>query len=221
MKNIGLLLATIVGSLVLIIGIAFFFSKSTTTSSTGQTAQPEPQEVVVSDGALSVGPADAKVTIVEFSDFQCPSCKAVSPLIKQVLAQYPNDVRLVYRHYPLVSIHPYAQIAAQASEAAAEQNKFWEFHDVLFEKQAEWSQLSSQGQVEAKFVEYAGQLGIDTAQFRERITADEVRKRVLDDVADAQKLSLSGTPSLFVNNQRVPAPGQLLTTVQSLVSSQE
>jgi protein-disulfide isomerase len=121
----------------------------------------------------------------------------------------------------LVSIHPYAQLAAQASEVAAEQGKFWEYHDLLFEKQPEWAKLSSASQVEDKFVEYAGQLGIDTAKFRERIAADEIRQKVLTDVADSQELNLSGTPSLFVNNTRVPAPGQLLTTVQSLLESQE
>lgn len=220
MKNVGLLLATIVGSLILVVGIAFFFSGKTSTIDPNST-ESAPQELVLSEGKLFRGPADAKVTIVEFSDFQCPSCKAVEPLLKQVLAKYPNDVRLVYRHYPLVSIHQYAQIAAQASEAAAEQGKFWEFHDVLFEKQEAWSKLSSESQVIDAFVEYAGQLGIDTTKFRERIAADEVRKRVLADVADSQKLNLSGTPSLFVNNKRVPAPGQLLTTVQSLLESKE
>lgn len=219
MKNLGLLLATIVGSLVLVVGIAFFFSGKSSTTTTNE--GPAPQEKVLGEARLAKGPADAKVTIVEFSDFQCPACRAVQPLIKQIVNQYPNDVRFVYRHYPLVSIHPYAQLAAQASEAAAEQGKFWEFHDLLFEKQPEWAQLSSATQVEDKFVEYAGQMGIDSAKFREKIAADEIRQKVLADVADSQELNLSGTPSLFVNNTRVPAPGQLLTTVQSLLESQE
>lgn len=220
MKNVGLLLATIIGSLVLVIGIAVFFSNSSSSTGDATLAEPADQAVVLADARLATGPADAKVTIVEFSDFQCPACRQVEPIIKQVLAQYPNDVRFVYRHLPLVAIHPYAQLAAQASEVAAEQNKFWEYHDVLFEKQPEWSGLSSQDQAEDKFVEYAGELGIDTAAFRERITSDEIGQRVLDDVADTSTLKLSGTPTLFVNNQRVPAPGQLVTTVQSLIESQ-
>lgn len=220
MKNIGLLLFTIVGSLVLVVAIAFFFTGQTSTSSSA-IDEPAPQELVLAEGRLATGSAQAKVTIVEFSDFQCPACRAVQPLIKQVVAQYPNDVRFVYRHYPLVSIHPYAQLAAQASEVAAEQGKFWEYHDLLFEKQPEWAALSSQGAVEDAFVEYAGQLGIDSTAFRERIAADEIRKKVLADQADSQKLNLSGTPSLFVNNTRVPAPGQLLTTVQSLLDESQ
>lgn len=228
MKNLPLLIGTIVGSLVLVIGIAVFFSNSSSsTSAPGSQAQnfdevePSPEEDVLAEARNSMGPEDAAVTIVEFSDFQCPACRAVSPLIKQVTTQYPEDVRFVYRHLPLVSIHPYAQLAAQASEVAAEENLFFEYHDLLFERQPEWSRLSSASQVEDAFVEYAGELGIDTDSFRERINAEDVRERVTNDVIDTQSLRLTSTPTLFVNNRRVPAPGQLPQIVESLLEDSQ
>ncbi len=85
------------------------------------------------------GGEDAYVTIIEYSDFQCPACASVAPMLQQLAAAYPNDVRLVYRHFPLVSIHPNAQKAAEAAEAAGAQGKFWEYHDTLFANQADFA----------------------------------------------------------------------------------
>ncbi|MBI4079000.1 MAG: DsbA family protein, partial [Candidatus Levybacteria bacterium] len=85
----------------------------------------------------------AKVTIVEFSDFQCPFCARAYPTMNQVLDGYGDKVKLVYKHFPLNAIQPLAQKAAEASECAKDQGKFWEFHDVLFEKAEEWTSLSS------------------------------------------------------------------------------
>lgn len=223
MKNLPLLLGTIIGSLVLVIGIAFFFSGESTQQQQNVTPEnfsqiePEPEEQVLGDARNVKGATESAITIVEFSDFQCPACKAAEPLISQVVEQYPNDVRLVYRHFPLNSIHPYAQMAGYASEVAADEGLFWEYHDKLFEQQLVWSQMGSASEVEDAFVTYAGELGIDTDSFREKIASQEIKDRVLQDVADANTLGLSGTPTLFVNNRRVPAPGQLPAIVQSLI----
>jgi protein-disulfide isomerase len=222
MKNLPLLLATIVGSLVLVFGIAYFFSGGSgpaqnNNPATFAEAEQEPEEIILGDARNTTGPEDATITIVEFSDLQCPACKAIAPLVKQVLAEHPEDVKLVYRHFPLNSIHPYAQLAAYASEAAADEGKCWEFHDKLFEQQPVWSKMSSAGEVEDIFVTYADELGIDTAVFQEKIGSEEIKERVLQDVADTNKLGLTGTPTLFVNNRRVPAPGQLPAIVQSLI----
>jgi len=89
----------------------------------------------------SKGPENAPITIVEFSDFQCPFCSRALPTVNQVMSAYKDKVRLVYKHMPLVSLHPRAHITAQAAECAKDQGKFWEFHDQLFEKQNDWASL--------------------------------------------------------------------------------
>lgn len=218
MKNIPLLIGTIVGTIALVVGIAFFFSG---TNQQNGLAAPADEATVLGEARHATGSAEAKVTIVEFSDFQCPACQAIQPLVKQVTAQYPDDVRLVYRHFPISSIHPYAQIAAQASEVAAEEGKFWEMHDLLFARQSAWEGLESEDAVRVTLTEYAGELGIDSAKFSERIGSEEIRQRVLEDLADVSALGLNSTPSLFVNNQKISAPQQLLPAVESLVTNQE
>lgn len=100
---------------------------------------PKPREVTFADTDSQRGPKDAKVTIVEFSDFQCPYCSRAFPTVEQVMKDYNGKVRLVYKHFPLVSIHPHAQKAAEAAECAKAQGKFWEFHDQLFTTQTDWS----------------------------------------------------------------------------------
>lgn len=100
---------------------------------------PKPRVVTFAETDSSRGPKDAKITIVEFSDFQCPYCSRAFPTIEQVMKDYNGKVRLVFKHFPLISIHPHAQKAAEAAECAKAQGKFWEFHDKLFTAQNDWS----------------------------------------------------------------------------------
>lgn len=201
----------------MVLGIAIFFSKNA-----APTAQaPADPALVLGTAYHALGPAAAPVTIVEFSDFQCPACKATQPLVEQVMAKYPEQVRLVYRHFPLSSIHPYAQLAAESAEVVAQlaedETKFWEMHDLLFERQETWAAATSADAVRDIFSQYAQELGIDSAAFSERIGSEEIKQRVLSDVADASSLGLNSTPSLFVNNQPVTAP-QLHAVVESILN---
>jgi protein-disulfide isomerase len=214
MKNIPLLVITLVSTLVLIVGMAIYFSQNAASSLVVDQAK-------LTNGArLTKGPETAQVTLVEFSDLQCPACKAIQPLVQEVSKQYPDKVRVVYRHFPLTQVHPYATLAAQASEVAAEQGKFWEMHDKLFATQSDWAELDSEEKATEKFAEYAQELQIDKATFLARIQASEVKQRVADDAALAAELKLNSTPTLFVNGKKVTAPQQLLQTVGSLVQAQ-
>ncbi|HLD24557.1 MAG TPA: thioredoxin domain-containing protein [Patescibacteria group bacterium] len=116
------------------------YSKSLQDAAQSGAFDPKPRTVAVGNSSVR-GKAGAPVTIIEFSDFQCPFCGRANPTVKQVLKEYGDKVILAYKHFPLVSIHPRAQKAAEASECAKDQGKFWEFHDQLFDNQTDWSSL--------------------------------------------------------------------------------
>lgn len=213
MKNLPLLIGTIVGTLILIIGVALLSSRPSTTS-TGEVDQ-----ALLTDGArYAKGAENAEVTIVEFSDLQCPACRSAQPLLNQVMTQYGDKVRIVYRHFPLVTIHRYAQVAGEASEVAGNAGKFWEFHDVLFANQDEWSNLGSQDEVVAKFGEYFDQLEIDKTDLAQKIESSDIEQRVNQDSALAQSIGVNSTPTFYVNGRQTAAP-QLLSTVESLLTN--
>ncbi len=136
------------------------------------------------------------VTIVEFSDFQCPACKAVQEPLKQILEKNKGKVKFVYRHFPLSSIHKNAMVAAQAAESAGLQGKFWEMHDLLFEKQTEWE---GESDPRVKFAEYATSLGLDSDRFTAEMNSQEAKDAVNADNLVATRYRLTGTPTFFIN----------------------
>ncbi|MFY1691644.1 Na+/H+ antiporter NhaA [Plantactinospora sp. WMMB782] len=138
------------------------------------------------------GPADASVTVVEYGDFQCPYCGQAEPAVRELLADL--DLRYVWRHLPLTDVHPQAQLAAEAAEAAAAQGAFWEMHDLLLDHQ---DRLRTDD-----LVGYAGRLGLDQAQFQADLMADEHAARVAKDVDSADLSGVSGTPTFFINDRR-------------------
>jgi protein-disulfide isomerase len=162
----------------------------------------KPPVVDVSAGeAPFKGPQDAPITIVEFSDFQCPFCKQVVSVLSQVLEQYPGRVKLAFRDFPIPTIHPHAQKAAEAAHCAEEQGKFWEYHDLLFAKQDE---LPTEN-----FVDYARSLGLEAAAFQTCLESHRQKDRVEQNHADGMKAGVSGTPAFFIN-------GRLLSGAQPL-----
>jgi protein-disulfide isomerase len=156
--------------------------------------RPDPGErhQVSLDGAPVRGPEDAKVTIVEFGDFQCPFCTRVTSTLQQIQKQYPNDVKLVFKHLPL-RIHPQAPGAHAAAEAAHRQGRFWEMHDKIFANQADLAPET--------FVAYAQQIGLDVEKFEKDVASEDVKKRLDADTQEAQKLGVSGTPAFFINGK--------------------
>jgi len=149
------------------------------------------------------GKADAKVTLVEYSDFQCPACGSFSPLVASLLDDFPDDLRVIYRHFPLTSIHKNAQSAAYAAEAASQQGKFWEMHDKLFASQEEWSNLVDP---KDKFLEYAESLELGKDQFLIDYQSPEIEAQVKNDSDSALSFGLNGTPTFFVNNRKIELP---------------
>jgi protein-disulfide isomerase len=152
--------------------------------------QPVPIPV---QGVPSKGPANARLVVVEFSDFECPYCAKAAVKVDEILKAFPNDARLVYKQYP-IDTHPNAAMAAAASLAAHAQNKFWPMHDQLF---ANGSRLSA-----GKIVEIAKTLGLDMTRFESDLKSARIKLAVDKDVADGNKLVISGTPTFFVNGKR-------------------
>jgi len=140
------------------------------------------------------GAPDAPVTLLEYGDFECPYCGRAEPAIRELLAEWGDDLRYVFRHLPLSDVHPWAQLAAEAAEAAAAQGRFWEMHDLLLDHQGELTP--------GHLRRYAQELGLDVERF-----ADELRRRVYagrvgEDVMSADASGVSGTPSFFINGRR-------------------
>jgi protein-disulfide isomerase len=158
--------------------------------------QPAGARVTVStDGGFARGPKDAPVTIVEFSDFQCPYCKTATATLKQVLDKYPEQVRLIFRDYPLVSIHPAAPKAHEAARCAGDQGKFWEYHDLLFERAP---RLSPQ-----ELKQYAQDLKLDLRVFGQCLDSAKYVAEVDKDTQEGMRLGLTGTPSFFINGRQL------------------
>jgi len=138
------------------------------------------------------GGGDAVVTIVEWSDFQCPFCSRVSPTLAKIHEEYGDRVRVAFKHMPL-SIHPQAHAAHAASEAAKRQGQFWEMHDRIFENQRDLSVATLEG--------YATSMGLDMDKFRSDMRAKDVAKVIDDDLKQASQLGVTGTPAFFINGK--------------------
>jgi protein-disulfide isomerase len=139
------------------------------------------------------GPAEALVTVVEYGDFECPYCGQAEPVLRELLADF-GEVRYVWRHLPLTDVHPRAQLAAEAAEAAASQGEFWRMHDLLLDHQQDLRPTDLNG--------YAGNLGLDVERFRDELRRHTHVARIAEDVDSAGLSGVSGTPTFFINGRR-------------------
>jgi len=159
-----------------------------------RTQRPDPNQRyrINTAGSPEKGPESAKVTLVEFSDFQCPFCSRVTPTIAEIEETYGDDVRVVFKHLPL-SMHPKAPAAHAAAEAAHRQGKFWEMHDLIFANQQQMGP--------DKYLEWAADIGLDVDRFKRDIVSAEVKRKVDADAAEAASLGVTGTPGFFINGR--------------------
>ncbi|MBA2277413.1 MAG: thioredoxin domain-containing protein [Chloroflexia bacterium] len=141
------------------------------------------------------GGADAPVTLVEYGDFECPFCGETYQVVRALERRFGDRFRHVFRHYPLPDVHPYAQRAAEASESAAAQGRFWEMHDYLFEHQPSLSVPD--------LLRYAADLDLDIERVSEELAERTHRERVLADLATGEQSGVEGTPTFFLNGRRV------------------
>jgi protein-disulfide isomerase len=141
------------------------------------------------------GPDHAPVTVVEYGDFECPQCKQAVGAVKQVLARFENQVRVVFRNFPLEGVHPHALRAAEAAECAAGQGRFWEMHDLLFEKQPHLEP--------ARLFDYARTIGLDMARFTAEMDDEIYLQRVREHQKSGEASGVRATPTFFVNGKLV------------------
>lgn len=158
---------------------------------------PADSKVLVREDSNIKGPKNAKVTLVEFGDFQCPACGASHPIVKQITEEYKNDVTFVFRHFPL-PMHKNAVKAALAAEAAGAQDKFFEMHDLLFENQGEWGESNNP---EELFEKYAKELDLDIEKFTAGIKDKKYESKINKDKADGTAVGANSTPTFFINGK--------------------
>ena len=185
------------GSLGLIIVLLFgyyFYSMSTTPTSVATS------DVTVTSTDHVRGAKDGKVTLVEFADFQCPACSVWSPMVSQVLNDNKDVLKVVYRNFPLVQIHRNALPAAKAAEAAALQGKFWEMHDLLYQKQEEWANTLNSRDY---FLTYATTLRLDTQKFLKDMDSPAIEAKILAELKEGTRLEVQGTPTFFLNGKKL------------------
>lgn len=162
---------------------------------------PVPRGVTVASDATDaghvLGPPKAAVTLEEFGDYQCPPCGRLASVIDQIERDYRPHLRVVFRNFPF-AIHPHAQEAALAAEAAALQGRFWEMHDLLYKEQPFWSSASD---VRPVFQHYAEMIGLDPDRFKKDMDGEQTRQRVVADQRRGSLLGVTQTPSIFINRQ--------------------
>jgi len=151
-----------------------------------------PRQMVAAASGASKGPAGAPIELIEFSDFQCPYCQRANPTVDQVLQTYGDRIHFVYRHFPL-SNHPNARPAAEASQCAAEQGKFWQYHDKLF---ANPSRLG-----EADLKQQAAEVGLDASKFNACVDSHKYRAQIDSDLKAGEEVGVNGTPAFFINGR--------------------
>jgi protein-disulfide isomerase len=200
----------------LALGSAWYLTRSvpSTPTAVGQPAPPSPgtqatpvQQAPVNPGipgaepAHSHGAANAPVQLEEFGDFECPPCGAFHPVLKQMEAEFGDKVRVTFREFPLVTLHQHAMAAASAAEAAGLQGKFWEMHDLLYDRQEKWK---TQFDVRPIFEGYAREIGIDVERYKRDLNSDLVQQRIFNDGRRGHSLGVKGTPTVFMNGREVP-----------------
>lgn len=199
LKRIGLWVGVAAALGLMVWGLAVLGSKPAAVTSDGTLQDP----VTANDHAE--GSTLANNVLVEYSDFQCPACALYYSLVKQITATYGGRLMVVYRYFPLTTIHPNSVISARAAEAASLQGKFWEMHNLLFERQKDWSPSPDPTSL---FTGYANELGLNKDQFLADLNSTKVVERVQADIESGGRANVDATPTFYLN-------GKKLTNLQS------
>jgi len=197
-KRLGLWAIGFIGIAVVIFGLVKLGGGGDTGGTASLINAVSPQDFVQGNSA-------APVTLIEYSDFQCPACASYYPFLKELMKQDGDRIQFVYRHFPLPQ-HKNAKLAAQAAEAAGKQNKFWEMHDLLFENQKDWAESRSADEL---FAGYASSLELDLDQFSRDLDTSEIKAKIEADYNGGVAAGVNSTPSFFLNGKKIENPRSL------------
>lgn len=182
---------------ILVFGGVFFLSKGNSGQSSQSAGTTANMATLTANASHSKTFSDAKVTITEFADYQCPACAMYYPQIKQIQKEYDGKINFYYRHFPLPQ-HGFARTAIKAAEAAGEQNKFWEMSELLYTRQESWTQNPTES-----FMSYAKELGLDEKAFAEMLNSSKYDGRIEQDLKDANAVGVDSTPTIFINDKKM------------------
>ncbi len=170
---------------------------------TGSSTPSAPPSTITAVSSTDHTKGTGKAILIEYADFQCPACKAYEPILRQLTSEISDQVTLVYRYFPLVTIHQNAEAAAWAAEAAGKQGKFWEMHDKLYDGQDSWA---DERNPQVVFQQYAKDLGLNVEQFTQDSSSGPVRSRVSSDIDSGNSAGINATPTFYLNGQPFSAP---------------
>ena len=193
----SVIVLVIIGS---VFGIIKLASKSQTPGSGSDTLALTVSAINANENVK--GNKEAKATLIEYSDFQCPACGSYYPILKKVAEDMGAQVQFAYRHFPL-SQHKNAKLAATVAEAAGKQGKFWEMHDLIFQNQSDWSEEKNAAVI---FAKYAQEVGLDLAKFQTDIASEEIKAKIENDYKSGVKAGVNSTPSFFLNGEKITNP---------------
>lgn len=197
--------------IVVVVGLFGLFTVTKKDNTNGNNTSSNSQPTNHTEGSGTEG-----VTLVEYGDLQCPACKSYYPIVKQIKEEYGDKITFQFRHFPLNQIHPHAYQAARAAEAAGNQGKFFEMHDLLYENQESWASLSD---VTSIFESYAQQLELDMGQYKQDVISAEVGAAIDADIKEGQKLGANSTPTFIINGQKIDKNPQSLDEFKALIDS--
>lgn len=187
-------------TLIIVIGSAFLFGGKTSPQKEIPKLTADQLKMIVRNDSHKKQNKNAKVTLVEFGDFQCPACGAVYPIVTLLLREYKDQVAFVFRQFPL-QVHQNASIAAHATEAAGAQGKFFEMYDALYQNQKDWSESKNPMEI---FEQYAKNIGLDVEQFKNDVTSKKYEEKIQKDIKDGNALGVNATPTFFLNGEKIP-----------------
>ncbi len=198
---LGVIIAALVG--------VFAFTKEKAATPGTDTAQNSSQV-----GSRTVGEGTGGVTLVEYGDFECPACKSYYPIIQEIKKSYGDQIKFQFRHFPLVQIHQNAMLGSRAAEAANNQGKFFEMHDLLYENQDTWSKTTSPNSVLETF---AKQLNLDVEKFKADMSSEATLKTINADIKTGQALGANSTPTFVINGKKIDKNPQSLEDFKKLI----
>jgi len=196
-KKFGIWLIVLVVLAASIWGLIFLVNVPTTPTAVSLTAPK------ITNQDITTGPKDAKVTLIEYADFQCPACGAYHPIVKQLLKDFNGKILFVYRFFPLTTVHKNAFASASVAYAALQQGKFWEMHDMLFEHQSDWAEVIDPTNI---FLGFAKSLGLDVTKLQSDMQAQSTKDFINTEANAGTAIGINATPTFFINGKSIQNP---------------